>query len=180
MGHSMGSITAAWFAARYPDLPAAVILEDPAALGSVPSHSAPNSRPVDRDQMRAAILARNNRPLQEAIERCTKVSPKWGAEECAAAAVGLRLQHPNTALEKQSSRPPLRDLLPRITIPTLIVEADAQGELRKRNEEAAALLPKGTIVHINGAGHNLRRDNPQQTVSAIRNFLETAARDRLF
>jgi pimeloyl-ACP methyl ester carboxylesterase len=29
MGHSMGSASAAWFAAKYPDVPRAVILEDP-------------------------------------------------------------------------------------------------------------------------------------------------------
>ena len=48
---------------------------------------------------------------------------------------------------------------------------NAQGELRQKNEEMAALLPKGKIVHIVGAGHNVRRENKQQTVEVLRAFL---------
>ena len=32
MGHSMGASSAAWFAAKYPDVPRAIVLEDPGLL----------------------------------------------------------------------------------------------------------------------------------------------------
>ena len=42
--------------------------------------------------------------------------------------------------------------------PKLILKADAQGDERKKNEEVAKLLKNGKIVHIEGARHNVRRD----------------------
>ena len=65
----------------------------------------------------------------------------------------------------------MRELLPKITAPTLILKADAQGELRTQNEEIARLLPKGKIVHIAGAGHNVRREGRTETIEVLRAFL---------
>lgn len=169
MGHSMGSGSAAWFAAKYPDIPRAVILEDP---GLVPN---PNMNPAtmlaERDQRRATILARNNMTKQQLVADCMKNSPKWGQAECELWAPSKQMHHPNTALGTIGSRPPMKDILPKIKAPTLILKADAQGDLRKKNEEVAALLPKGKIVHIAGAGHNVRRENRQQTIDVMREFL---------
>jgi pimeloyl-ACP methyl ester carboxylesterase len=67
----------------------------------------------------------------------------------------------------------MRELLPKITAPTLILKADAQGELRTQNEEVARLLPKGRIVHIAGAGHNVRREGRAETLTVLRAFLST-------
>jgi hypothetical protein len=53
----------------------------------------------------------------------------------------------------------------------LILKADAQGDLRKQNEEVASQLPRGKIVHIEGAGHNVRRENKPQTVEVMKAFL---------
>src|SRR5688572_13896619 len=57
MGHSMGSASVARFAAKYPDVPRAVILEDPAlirpATPPAPGQTTPETR-------RANILTRNN------------------------------------------------------------------------------------------------------------------------
>ena len=52
----------------------------------------------------------------------------------------------------------MSELFTRITAPTLILKADAQGDVRKQNEEVARLLDHGTLVHIEGAGHCVRRD----------------------
>ena len=168
MGHSMGSGAAAWFAAKYPDIPRAVVLEDP---GLVPNPNAASAPAADRGKRRDQILEGNNKTAAELVAQCMKNSPKWGASECEMWAPSKLLHHPNTALGTVGARPPLRELLPKITAPVLILKADAQGELRQKNEEMAALLPKGKIVHIVGAGHNVRRENKQQTVEVLRAFL---------
>ena len=67
----------------------------------------------------------------------------------------------------------MTELFVKITAPTLILKADAQGDLRKQNEDVAAKLPKGKIVHIEGAGHNVRRENKAQTLEVLRAFLST-------
>lgn len=169
MGHSMGSASVAHFAARYPDLPRAVILEDPALVR--PAGAAPAAAQGTPEERRANILARNNRSEADLVEGCMKSSPKWGRSECEFWAPSKRRHHPNTVLDAPAARPPMIELFPKITAPTLILKADAQGDLRKQNEEVAGRLRKGKIVHIEGAGHNVRRENKAQTLEVLRAFL---------
>jgi len=166
MGHSMGSSATAWFAAKYPDVPRAVILEDPNLATRRPA-----SVVTDPEARRKSILEGNNRTWDEIYAGCLKNSPKWGVSECAYWTESKRRHHPYTASGTAAMRPAMQELLPKITAPTLILKADAQGELRQQNETTAKLLPKGTIVHITGAGHNVRRENKEMTVSEMRKFL---------
>lgn len=170
MGHSMGSASVAWFSAKYPDVPRAVVLEDPFLGARRPPVS---NAPEDREKRRQGILARNNMTVQQLVDECMKNSPKWGASECATWAPSKRRHHPDTAVGTAAQRPALRDLFPQITAPTLILKADAQGDARKENEEVAGLLKRGRIAHIAGAAHNVRRDEKQKAVNTLREFLKT-------
>lgn len=175
MGHSMGSASVAHFAAKYPDVPRAVILEDPGLgqpTGAAASVRAAASMPQTTvEQRRAAMLARNNLSLEELVAGCMRSSPKWGREECEYWAPSKRRHHPFTIREAPVSRPPMSELFTRITAPTLILKADAQGDLRRHNESVAARLRNGKIVHLSGAGHNVRREAKEQTVETLRAFL---------
>ncbi len=169
MGHSMGSSAVAWFSAKYPDIPKAVILEDPGLTPRPPAASgAAQSTPEERIQR---MIQRNNLSLAELTADCMKNSPKWGEAECAVWAPSKRRHHPATAIGGAPGRPPMSEILPKITAPTLILKADAQGDARKKNEEAAAALPKGKLVHIDGAGHNVRRENKPMALATLRAFL---------
>lgn len=168
MGHSMGSASVAHFAAKYPDVPRAVILEDPALLRRAGAPPASQQTPEERQ---TAILARNNMTEEELVAGCMKNSPKWGRSECETWAPSKRRHHPRTALLSTAGRPAMRDLLPKITAPTLILKADAEADVRKQNEEVAALLKHGKIVHIAGAGHNVRREGKEETLQVLKAFL---------
>jgi pimeloyl-ACP methyl ester carboxylesterase len=165
VGHSMGSSTAAWFAAKYPEIPRAVVLEDPNLAGRRPSGRG------DPEERRAQILARNNMAETQLVDDCMKNSPKWGASECAIWAPSKRRHHPNTAAGAASMRPAMEELLSKVKAPTLILKADAEGEERKANEATARLLPNGRIVHIRGAGHNVRREGKEETLAELKRFL---------
>jgi pimeloyl-ACP methyl ester carboxylesterase len=174
MGHSMGSASVAHFAAKYPDVPRAVILEDPALVRPAAAAGAPPaSPPPSVDERRATILARNNTPEATLVAGCMKNSPKWGQSECDIWAPSKRRHHPATASIGNAARPAMSELFAKITAPTLILKADAQGDLRKQNEDVANRLRKGKIVHITGAGHNVRRENKAQTLEVLRAFLST-------
>lgn len=167
MGHSMGSTSVAWFAAKYPSVARAVILEDPNLAARFPTRPA-----IEPDQLRATMIGRNNQSEDALVATCLKNSPKWGRAECEVWAPSKRRHHPDTAVYTNTAgRPPAKDLFPRIAVPTLILKADAEGDLRKTNEEVAALLPQGKIVHIVGAGHNVRRENKTQTIEVMTAFL---------
>ena len=169
MGHSMGSSSVARFAAKYPDVARAVILEHPGLVRpATPAAGAATQTP---EQRRATILARNNTTEEELVAGCMKNSPKWGRSECEFWAPSKRRHHPGTVQNVPSTLPPVGELFTKITAPTLILKADAQGDLRKQNEDIASRLPKGRIVHIEGAGHNVRRENKTQTIEVMKAFL---------
>jgi pimeloyl-ACP methyl ester carboxylesterase len=169
MGHSMGSFAAAAFAAKYPDVARAVILEDPNLAGRRAAATGANADPQAR---RASVLARNNRSEADLVADCMKNTPQWGRSECEIWAPSKRRHHPDTALGRGiEARPAMSDLFAKITAPTLILKADAQGELRQQNEKVAAILKRGEIVHIEGAGHNVRRDQKERTLAALKPFL---------
>jgi pimeloyl-ACP methyl ester carboxylesterase len=167
MGHSMGASSVAWFAAKYPDIPRAVVLEDP-GLGPRPGGGSAN---VDREQRRAQILARDNTTFEELVAQCMKNSPSWGLEECRVWAPSKRRHHPDTALRGIGDRPPMTEILGKITAATLILKADAPPDVRKQNEEIARLLKNGKLVHIDGAGHNVRREQKQRLLDSLKPFL---------
>lgn len=168
MGHSMGSASVARFAAKYPDVPRAVILEDPALVRPATPPASSQTTPESR---RASILVRNNTSEETLVEGCMKNSPKWGRSECELWAPSKRRHHPNTALISTANRPPMSDLFPKISAPTLILKADAEEAMKKQNEQVAALLKTGKIVHIKGAGHNVRREGKDETIRVLKAFL---------
>jgi pimeloyl-ACP methyl ester carboxylesterase len=171
MGHSMGSSTVAWFAAKYPDIPRGVILEDPGLAARRPGSPGGPATPIEREKRKAEILARNNQSQEQLVTQCRKDSPNWEPSECDYWAASKRSHHPNTALGTAGNRPPMNELFPLITSPTLILKADAQGDVRKENELAASLLKRGRIVHIEGAGHSVRRDQKQRLLEVLKPFL---------
>jgi pimeloyl-ACP methyl ester carboxylesterase len=169
MGHSMGSASVARFAATYPAVPRAVVLEDPALVRAAGTPA--GAAQLTPDERRQTILARNNMSEEALVAGCMKSSPRWGRSECELWAPSKRRHHPDTVLVSIAGRPPMSELFPKISAPTLILKADAQGELRTQNEEVASRLKNGRIVHIRGAGHNLRREGREQTLEVLRTFL---------
>jgi pimeloyl-ACP methyl ester carboxylesterase len=174
MGHSMGSSSVAWFAAKYPHIPGAVILEDPRLIdrpSGDPRSSSNAATAAAQEKRRAEILARNNMTYEALVAQCLENSPQWGRSECEYWAPSKRLHHPDTAFVGRSGRPPMSELFAKITAPTLILKADAQGAERKKNEDVAELLKNGKIVHIEGARHNVRRDQKARLLKALKAFL---------
>jgi pimeloyl-ACP methyl ester carboxylesterase len=170
MGHSMGSASAAWFAAKYPDIPRAVILEDPRLIPRPAGNNATSDAAVEK--ARAAILKRNNTPYETLVADCMKRSPLWGQSECEFWAPSKRLHHPNNAYRNLGDRPPMSELFAKITAPTLILKADANAEERQQNEAVAHILKNGKLVHIEGAGHNVRREQKVVLLKELKAFLK--------
>ena len=78
MGHSMGAASAMWFAARYPDLPRAVVLEDPGmrlASAAAPPAAVPSAEETAAAWAEAQLAAltedtfmKNNMSVSELLE----------------------------------------------------------------------------------------------------------------
>ena len=186
MGHSMGASTVIRLAAKYTDLPRAVIMLDP-GLGA-PAAAGRGAAPAIAGRGQAAtpapgalvmggtpeaLVAQNNRPYDDLVAQCRQQTPKWDPLDCAYWAVSKKQFHGSYASGggRGAGGMGTLDALSKITAPALILKQDAPPETRKANEEAAKVLKNGKVVHIDGAGHNLHHDQRQRTVEVLRPFL---------
>jgi len=174
MGHSMGASAAARFAAKYPDALSALILEDP-GLAPRAYRAGPTTSGDAVERAHARILERNQTSFEDLVKECVEDSPSWGLEECRIWAPSKRLHHPSNAYRYSASgaRLTMSELFSTIRVQTLILKADADSETRKKNDEVASELAKGKIVHIDGAGHNVRREQKASLLKELRAFLAT-------
>jgi pimeloyl-ACP methyl ester carboxylesterase len=172
MGHSMGGGTVAITAAKYPDLPGAVIMEDPAGM-----LVQPDTPPAQTEQFKAkwleAIVADKALGMEKLIELArTERHPGWPDIEYERWAEAKMLVTPNV-LNIMGGRGfgDMREEFGKITAPTLILKADADEENRQKHLDLSAQLPNGKLVHVDGAGHLIRLDKPAETEREIRTFL---------
>lgn len=174
IGHSMGGNTATALTARYPEAVRAAVLEDP---GWRPTLGTPEER-----EARAAQWRQNSSALQAMtpaeIEKTGRErSPLWADEE-----------FPAWVTAKQQFSMHIFDTITRVTTPwqesaalfsspVLLVTAEtAQGAIISPEiaQEAVALNPLIRVAHIPGAGHNIRRENFDAFLAALRPFLAAA------
>lgn len=172
MGHSMGSSSVALFAATYPDIPKAVILEDPGLAGRPGAAARPANNVSDKKNSNNPVLEKNNMSYSELYALAMRQHPEWGECENKYWAFSKKQHHPPVASDgDRGARVSTAETFAKITAPTLILKADAQGDLRAQNEEVAANLQNGKIVHIEGAKHNVRRDQKELLLEALKDFL---------
>jgi len=179
MGHSMGAGTVMRLTAKYKDFASAAILLDP-GLGARPPAAVTRREPrpgalVMFGEPRT-LVAQNNRSFDELVAQCREQTPLWDQLDCEYWAVSKRQYHGGYSPRNfrpggSGGRPSTAETLAQITVPTLILKADAPPETRKTNEETAKALKNGKLVHIDAAGHNLHHDQRQRTLEALRPFL---------
>jgi pimeloyl-ACP methyl ester carboxylesterase len=142
--------------------------------------SAPASAPA-RDRLSVSmrgspetLVAQNNYSFDDLVATCRRQSPKWDMVDCQYWALSKKQYHgpyTNEAWQAMSGSMRVGDALAKIPVPALILKADASPEARKTHEEAARVMPKGKLVHVNGAGHNLHHDELNRTVELLTEFL---------
>jgi pimeloyl-ACP methyl ester carboxylesterase len=172
-GHSMGAQTTFCLLSMYPGLARCAILEDPVfrPRGEQPSEA-------DR-QARAAQTRRSieeNRSLgREGVIANGKVQhPTWSDEEFGPWADAKLSVKPSFAQVRGPERLFWWEELPKQRTPTLLVTADPdKGAIVPPEvaEEAASLNPNLKVVWITGAGHNIRREQFDAFLQAVRAFL---------
>lgn len=168
IGHSMGSGTVALAGATYPNLPRAIIMEDPALAETLKYLVEVNipewKRLIEADKaigkQKLIKLARSRR------------HPGWSDFEYDHWAEAKLLVSSNVVdvIRGEGLRNPNK-IYPKIIAPTLILKADADKDNREKHIKIAELLPNGKLAHIDGATHLVRQDKPAETERQIRIFL---------
>lgn len=167
MGHSVGARATAACAAARPGLAAKVILEDPPL---VPPTEPASIKP--RAQRFREQVERFHAMTEAEITAMGRAqSPLWHDDDFPAWAASKRQVDPD-AMPAYATR--WQDELAAITCPTLLIRGDAEAGgmvTPALAEEAAALNARLQVAYIPGAGHNLRRENFEAYLAAVRTFL---------
>ena len=178
IGHSMGGMNAMTFAARNPELVRALVLVD---VG--PEVSVDGAREV------GAFVAGpyELESLDAWVEHTHRYYP-WRSKERIRARLEVSLrQTPGGKLAKQyderfrqgfggvaEARDALADVAGALRCPTLLVHGASSPVLtREMAERFAARVPCVELVTIEGAGHSVAGDKPDQFVKVVEAFLDS-------
>ena len=120
------------------------------------------------------LVAQNNYSFDDLVAKCRRDSPKWDLIDCQYWALSKKQYHGAYSRETfavMSGAMRIGDSLQKISVPALILKADASPEDRKAHQEAANTMPNGELVHIDDAGHNLHHDQLNRTFEVLSQFL---------
>lgn len=177
LGHSMGAATTLALAGAYPELPRAILLEDPPAFW-MPETPAPARDQGWQERMRAWLAGLRSKTREQLIEEQRAAAPAWSDAELGPWADSKLRLHPNI-LNRHSFtiRPDWPALIGQIACPALLITADNEKGAIVRPEQAEALqamLPQLQVAHIPGAGHSIRREQFDRYTAVVRAFLASA------
>ena len=195
LGHSMGAATTLVLAGLHPDVPRAILLEDPPGWWVAPPPWAqadeehqPNGREgaaiygrnPEKEQptgIHAWLLSLKRKTREELIAEQRAATPNWSEAELEPWADSKVRVSPNVGSMFTSNPAASVDwptTLGRITCPALLITADlARGAVLNEKEAAALqrLVPQLQIEHVSEAGHNIRRDQFDRYMEVVRAFL---------
>ncbi len=175
MGHSMGGATTFVLAGTYPDLPGAIVIED-AGGRNIMAGDDPAIQERVR-QMRERIVGLQSMSRDELIEQARTDNPTWPEGELGPWADAKLRFNPRALNRMGTTVPDWEAVLRNITCPALLLTADtargalvdAEGEARLRE-----LIPQLEVVRLQDAGHNVRREQFEPYMEAVRSFLAQA------
>lgn len=168
IGHSMGAAAVAQLAADYPHLPRRIVLEDP------PWREAADASNARGPQLQDLVAMYQRMTREQIVGYGRGNNPTWDDETLWLWSLGKTLVSPNVVKEPSRLLNEWGAVVPRITCPTLLVTANpARGGIVTPTTAAAITDNHANIqvAYLDGAGHNVRRDQFAAYLAAVRPFL---------
>jgi pimeloyl-ACP methyl ester carboxylesterase len=172
-GHSMGGTIAGQLGAKYPDLPRALILEDPAWF--VPPLGAPPTPRLNQESQHAQwIRSLDGLSLETLIERHRAEHPTWSGPVLHRWSEGKQQLDPNFFTAADLGWMDWQEVAPKIACPTLLITATPEkgGIVTPEVAQMATEMNEHIIAaHISGTGHHVRFENYADYAAAVKSFL---------
>jgi pimeloyl-ACP methyl ester carboxylesterase len=175
LGHSMGAVTVLVLASLFPEMPRAVILEDPPNRWDEREETLETLEQLE--DMIARMRATKDKTRDELLVEIRKEHPDWSESEIHPwADAKLRFDLKIIDLIHRENDLPVNNpgILRRITCQALLITADpAQGAALDEQDVKSlkALVPHLVHEHIPGAGHSIRREQFTRYLGVVANFL---------
>jgi N-formylmaleamate deformylase len=172
MGHSMGAEVAATVTAHYPAYVKALVLEDPPWHGDQPQTV--EERAAMIQSWREGISTNQAMSLDDLIAQQRAEAPGWHESELRPWAESKHRVSPNVLQYMDEPRLLCDDAARQIACPFLLITGDVELLAIVPPDIAARIArqPNAQVVHIQGAGHNIRRDQFEPYLTAVREFLQ--------
>lgn len=181
LGHSMGAATALVMAALCPQVPQAILLEDPTPWWVSPRDS---DFSQGAEAIRNWALRLKSQTREQIITEGREQNPLWSEEELAPWAdskVRFSMNAINNLFNTNlTAGINWEEDLPRISCPVLVLTADLDKGAAVAPSDAEALqtlVPQLKVEHIAHAGHNIRREQFPHFMEAVRAFLSAASEE---
>jgi N-formylmaleamate deformylase len=173
VGHSLGALTVELLAGAYPHIPSCIVLEDPPPFVYLSAED-DEARTRYREWEKLVAVIRG-KSVQELVEMNRLESPSWPESERESWAQS-KLQYHLKPFGEDRIEAGLGDqLVSQIACPVLLITADLElGSAFPPREADRMLSGLANARHVNipGAGHNIRRDQPEAYLAAVRDFLK--------
>jgi N-formylmaleamate deformylase len=174
LGHSMGAITVLTLAGLYPQLPSAILLEDPPAFWCITSSEMAERQA--HNGFKGWILS-NKRKTFADLTAEAKSNPKWQEAEIEPWVNSKHRYDPG--ISEMISLPDLMELnypvlMKNVNCPVLFLQADTQKGAASKDEDVEKLkemIPQLQIKAFEGAGHNIRRESFEAYMKTVKEFL---------
>ena len=175
LGHSLGAIAALLLAGLFPELPRAILLEDPPAFWSFDAASTTDSETPNNLAVWMAGLKRKT--WDDLMYEVRSANPTWSEAELEPW-VDSKHRFSPKSIDLVSpagfASIDFPDVFKRITCPALLISADPQHGAASGDEDIAKLkawLPYLHIVPIPNAGHSIRRDQFAHYMNVVQKAL---------
>jgi N-formylmaleamate deformylase len=176
MGHSLGAMTALTVAGLFPNLPRAIILEDPPAFWRA---GPPSQEELDaRAGMRAWFYDLKRKTRADLLEIARTDNPDWPEAEVgpwADAKQRFSIKITQMLDPRETVPADFPALLGKITCPALLITAEPERGAILTDEDVAELrksVPHLQREHIPGAGHSIRREQFSRYMKVVDAFLK--------
>ncbi len=176
LGHSMGAHVAAQLAESHPEIVRAVLLEDPPwTRTSAPSASDKEDKVKGMGLWAGQIRAFQQLSLEERIEEATDDHPCWSQAEILPWAEAQGQFHAASFYGFAQLTNDWQVIVTHLTPPVLLLTGDpSRGSIVTPEiaQQALHSWSDGTLARIEGAGHNIRREQYNAYITTVRQFLK--------